>query len=246
MVDQVMQWLEHLMGSPWVYAALFGMSWFDSVVPLFPSEAPLILAGVYAGSTGTPNVLGVLLSAALGAWIGDHMSYAIGRSLAGKVERVPEGSRRGRALRVAQELLDRRGGSALLVARFIPWGRIATTVLMGATRYPLAKFSAYDALGTLLWALHGTLMGYIGGAAFQHEPIKGLVLGLAMALVASALVEGARWWLQRRRRAAGDGSSEDGMAAVTAGERHADSAEERRPAGSAAVVAAASTPDDER
>lgn len=190
------------MGSPWVYAALLLMSLVDSVIPLFPSEAPLILAAAYSASQGSPHLAGVFVSAAVGAWLGDHMTYAIGRTQSGRVDRWPANTRRARAVTMARRLLARRGGMALVVARFIPWGRIATTFVMGATRYPLRSYSAYDALGTSVWALHACLLGYIGGVAFQHEPLKATALGLVMALVASALIELGRWWWERRRAAA--------------------------------------------
>ncbi|YAL84280.1 DedA family protein [Dermacoccaceae bacterium W4C1] len=199
MIDAVMSSLEQLMASPWVYPALFAMSLIDSVIPLFPSEAPLILAGVSAGAHGTPNLFLVMAAAGAGAWCGDHLTYGIGRSLSGRVDRWPATSRRGKAVAAAHLLLDKRGGMALVVARFIPWGRIATTMVMGATRFPLRSFSAYDAIGSGVWAVHGALLGYIGGRAFQDEPLKGMVLGLALAFVVSALIEVVRARLERRR-----------------------------------------------
>ncbi|MDF8265332.1 DedA family protein [Luteipulveratus flavus] len=201
MIDGILGWIEQLMGSAWVYPALFGMSLVDSVVPVFPSEAPLIMAGVYAGSTGTPSLPAVLLAAGLGAWIGDHLTFFLGRLLSGRVDAVPSDSRRGRAIAAARAMLDRRGGMALVVARFIPWGRIATTLVLGATRYPLRRFSAFDALGASLWALHGCLMGFIGGAAFENQPLKGLALGIGMAMAASVLIEVGRLVIARRRTA---------------------------------------------
>lgn len=221
MIEQVLLWLEHLMGSPWVYGALFAMSLVDSVVPVFPSEAPIIMAGVYAASTGQPNIFGVFVSAAVGAWLGDHVTYFIGRRLSGRVDRWTDDTRRGRAVAAARRLLAKRGGMALVVARFIPWGRIATTMVMGATRYPLRSFSAYDALGTCVWALHGTLLGYIGGAAFQDQPLKGMLLGLGLAFVVSVLIEAGRWWWERRRtrRGAAASTGEGGRAGERGGER---------------------------
>ncbi|AKU17349.1 DedA family protein [Luteipulveratus mongoliensis] len=201
MIDQILSWVEQMMGSVWVYPALFGMSLLDALVPIFPSEAPLIMAGVYAGSDGTPNVVAVILSAGLGALIGDHLTFFIGRRLASRVDAVPPDSRRGRAIASAKTMLDKRGGMTLVIARFIPWGRIATTLVLGATGYPVRRFTAFDSLGVFLWAVHGCLMGYIGGAAFQHEPLKGLMLGIGMALVASALIEVGRALIARRRAA---------------------------------------------
>ena len=46
MLDAVLAPLEHLMTSWWIYPALFGLCTLDAFVPVFPSEAPLILAGV--------------------------------------------------------------------------------------------------------------------------------------------------------------------------------------------------------
>lgn len=187
------------MGSPWIYAALLVMSLVDSVLPLFPSEAPIILAAAYSASEGSPFIVGIFFSAAIGAWLGDHITYFIGRSQSARIDRWPPGTRRGRAVDRARKLLARRGGMALVVARFIPWGRIATTFVMGATRYPLRSYSAYDALGTCVWSLHGCLLGYLGGVAFQHEPLKAMVLGLGMAIAASLLIELGRWRWEKRR-----------------------------------------------
>lgn len=199
MIDQVLQLLAQLMASPWVYGAILGMSFVDSVFPLFPSEAPIILAAAHSASEGSPHIGGVFIAAAVGAFVGDHVTYGIGRALSGRVDDWPPESRRGRAVHTARRMLARRGGMALVVARFIPWGRIATSLVMGATRFPLRSYSAYDALGTGIWALHGCLLGYLGGVAFQDQPLKAMALGLGMALGASVLIEVGRWWWERRR-----------------------------------------------
>ncbi|GAB3585440.1 DedA family protein [Calidifontibacter terrae] len=201
MFDGIMTALGDLMSSPWVYLIIALISLIDAVVPLFPSEAPLIMAGVYAGSTAKPMLAVVVLVAALGASTGDHIAYFIGRAAAGPLERIPANTRRGRALGAAKRMLQSRGGMALVIGRFIPWGRVATTIVFGAMRFPRRRFTLFDLIGCSVWALHGTLMGYIGGAAFQNQPEKGLLLGLAMAIAASALMELVRWWWQRRRAA---------------------------------------------
>ncbi|NHN55917.1 DedA family protein [Calidifontibacter sp. DB0510] len=199
MFDSVLNSLGDLMGSPWIYVLLAGLSFLDAVVPVFPSEAPLIMAGVYAGSTGEPNVALAVLSAGVGALLGDHATYLLGRAAADRLDRIPATTRTGRILAGARSLADKRGGTALIVARFIPWGRIATTLTFGAIRYPRRKFTAFDVIGVTIWAMHGTLLGYIGGAAFQNQPTKGLLLGIGLALLASVLIEGGRWLWHRRR-----------------------------------------------
>lgn len=209
MFDGVLNALGDLMGSPWIYPLIGLISLIDAVVPIFPSEAPLIMAGVYAGSTGSPHLALIIVCAGLGAMAGDHIAYAIGRVASGRIDRIPADSRRGRAISTAKRLMDSRGGMALVIGRFIPWGRIATTVVFGAMRYPRARFTLFDAIGVAAWALHGTLMGYIGGHAFEQEPIKGLALGLGLAIAVSALIELVRWLVMRRR------TKSEGSPAVT-------------------------------
>lgn len=215
MLDGVLGPLEHLMTSWWLYPALFALCAVDAFVPVFPSEAPLIMAGVYAASDPQgPMLLGVVVAAMLGAALGDHVSYGIGRLLGrrggamppdGDVTPLPTG-RRARTFRRVSRVLHERGAWALLVVRFIPGGRSVGTLSLGAARYPLlSRFTPYDLLATSLWAAHGCLIGYVGGATFEGDPVAGIATGLALAMVVAAALEAVRHVRTRRRRRAGDG-----------------------------------------
>lgn len=200
MTDAILVPLEHLMTSWWVYAALFAICLGDALVPVFPSEAPLILAGVYAASDPHgPNVFLVVLVAALGATAGDHLSYALGHVLGSSV--LEKNPKRRRMVEKVRGILHERGSWALLVVRFIPGGRSVATLSLGATSYPLRKFTPYDLLATLLWATHGTVIGYIGGRAFQNNPVAGIATGLGIAVVMAGLLEWRRHRVARRARA---------------------------------------------
>ncbi|WP_265444612.1 DedA family protein [Flexivirga meconopsidis] len=194
-----MSFIEGLMDSWAVYPMLTAISFIDALIPVIPSEAPIIMAGVYSGSTGRPIAPLVVLAAFIGAFIGDHVTYFIGRRFSGMIDRTRPDSRRGRVLASTRELLDRRGPTALIVARFIPWGRIGVNLLMGATGTPLRKYSPYDAIGVLIWAVYGVAVGYLGGSAFENNPLAGLVLGLGVAMVFTLIVEWVRPRLARRR-----------------------------------------------
>ena len=188
--------LEHLMTSWWIYAALFGLCAFDAMVPIFPSEAPVIMAGVYAASDPNgPNVALVVLASATGAWLGDHLSYGLGHLVVGQ-RMLHKNPKREATVHKVQQILHTRGTWALLVVRFIPGGRSVATLSLGATRYPLLrKFTPYDLLACAVWAIHGAAIGYIGGRAFQGNPIAGLATGLGMAIV----IAGALEWRRHRK-----------------------------------------------
>jgi membrane protein DedA with SNARE-associated domain len=53
----------------------------------------------------------------------------------------------------------------------------------------IIRFSFFDAIAALTWATYSTLVGYIGGQAFEDEPWKGLGLGLGIAIGISAAIE---------------------------------------------------------
>lgn len=194
--------LEHLMTSWWLYAALFGICAFDALVPVFPSEAPVIMAGVYAASDPNgPHVILVVLAAALGACLGDHLSYGLGHLVVGQ-RMLHKNPKREATVHKVQQILHSRGVWALLVVRFIPGGRSVATLSLGATRYPLlAKFTPYDLLACVVWAIHGTVIGYIGGRAFAGNPIAGLVTGLGMAIVLAGALEWRRHVKEKKNKA---------------------------------------------
>ncbi len=189
MGEAITNLVEGAMGSPWVYLALCAFAAIDAYFPAGPSESLVISAGVFA-ATGEPNLAAVIGVAALGAFAGDHVSYMIGRSAGGRVlERAEPGSTKAAALERGGKLLSARGGPILIVCRYIPGARTAITLSAGALRYPLRRFSTFDGIAALSWGAYSALVGYIGGAAFEDDPFKGLALGLGLALAVTGAVE---------------------------------------------------------
>ena len=194
MADAITNSVEGLMGSPWIYLALCAFAAIDGFFPLVPSESLVVSAGVFA-ATGEPNLLAVIGVAALGAFAGDHTSYLLGRTAGGHMR---PGSRKSAALERGGRLLAERGGTILIVCRYIPGARTAITLTAGATRYPLRSFSLFDGMAALSWGAYSALVGFIGGAAFEDAPFKGLALGLGIALTVALMVELVRHVRGRR------------------------------------------------
>ena len=85
----------------------------------------------------------------------------------------------------------------LIVARFIPGGRTATTFTAGLVRFSWhRRFAPYIALAAVLWASYAVLLGYIGGKTFRNQPIYAVVLAFGIAALITVGVE-----LLRRLRA---------------------------------------------
>jgi membrane-associated protein len=188
---------DHVSGSPWTYAFLFGVAALDVVFPLVPSETSVILAGVLA-ATGDLFLGGVIVCAAAGAILGDNTAYFIGKFAGHRlVERFFKGERRKR-IDWAEKQVEERGGYLIVVGRFIPGGRTAVTLACGLLEMRWRRFIAFDVAAGLVWAAYAALLGYIGGKTFEEQPLYGFLIAFAVALAITGAVEAHRWIRKRR------------------------------------------------
>ena len=187
-------------GSNWSYLIVFAIAMLDAFFPIVPSEATAIAAGVVAAGGGGLRVELVILAAALGAFVGDNVSFGIGHYLGARVERrFLSGEKSQKRLRWAQKTLDERGAYLIVVARFIPGGRTATTFTAGFVKnFPWQRFLRYDAVAAAIWGSYTVLLGYFGGKSFEEQPWKGLLFAFAIALAVTAVVEAVRFVRHRR------------------------------------------------
>ena len=183
---------ELLSQPPEAYVIVWALALGDAVVPVLPSEAALITAGLLS-VVGDLSLGWVIAAGAVGAYCGDAISYGLGR-FAGRPfqQRFLQGERATRALQWSRDQLDERGGLLRVVARYVPGGRTAATFTCGVTHYPYAKFAAFDALAAISWALYASLLGYFGGRFFHDHAWVALVVAFAIAGGLTLAVEGIR------------------------------------------------------
>jgi membrane protein DedA with SNARE-associated domain len=188
-VDLLRLVTEAALASPWLLAVIAGLAVVDALLPVVPSEALIIAAGV-AAAAGQQDLPAVIAAAAAGSFAGECAGYGIGRRVGPAV--------RGRSARRAEDhdrvvrLLHRRGGTVLLTARFVPAGRTVATLASGAVRYPVTRFVGFTAAGSVLSASWSALLGYVGGAAFAHDTGTALLVGFGIATAVGLLLEAGR------------------------------------------------------
>jgi membrane-associated protein len=191
---------ETWVSSDWAYLAIFAVAMIDAFFPLVPSETVVITAGVLAGA-GDLTLALVILCASAGAVAGDNVSYGIGHFLGEHtVKRFFKGEKSHTAFAWAERQLDERGTYIIIVARFIPGGRTATTFSAGYVQtFPYRRFLFADVLAGLIWGTYAACLGYFGGKTFEQQPWKGLILAFVVAVTLTGLVELVRHRRQRRR-----------------------------------------------
>ena len=199
-VDGVMGWLKDFSSSPWFYAIIFVIAILDSVFPVVPSETLVIVGGVSAG-LGELWVPFVIVVAAGGAFIGDNMSYLIGREASDWVVRRQTRTEKG-AKRMATivEQIHERGGLLLITARFVPGGRTALTLSCGITRQPRRWFVGWASVAAIIWGAYASLLGFVGGKSFEENHTLAFVIAFTTAFSITALIEVVRWLMKRYGR----------------------------------------------
>lgn len=166
---------------------------------VFPGEAALVVGGVVA-SQGRVPVLAVMGAGILGAVLGDAVGYAVGRRwgpalLARLPHRFFPPERIGRA----QLYLARHGGRAVFVGRFTATLRVLVPGLAGMSGVPYRRFAVANAAGALGWGVLSVLIGYLGGAGWQH--LSSVVGHVALVIVAALLAVAVGAHLLHRHRA---------------------------------------------
>lgn len=201
MTQNIMNFMEQLMSSPWIYLGIFTIALLDGFFPVVPAETAVITAGVYASTNGEPILWLAIIVAAAGAFSGDHISYFIGRTAGGGIRRkMKPGSKKAKLFDWAENALAERGGLVLIIARYIPGGRTATTLITGSVGYPLRKFAFFDSIAAVSWALYSAGIGFFAGHAVEGDPIKGLLLGFGIAVSITIIHETVAFIRKRNKR----------------------------------------------
>jgi membrane-associated protein len=200
-VTDLTDWLERISSHWWFLLVILAIAFFDSVIPVVPSETCVIIGGVAAG-LGHQNLSLVIASGAIGAFVGDNTAYQIGLRASDwfqrRAERKPKFAKK---LAWAQQQIKSRGGLLLITARFIPGGRTALTLSSGITRQRRWWFIRWVALAVTIWATYAAMLGRIGGEAFENDHTKAFLFAFGLAIGTNIIIEVARHVRNKRREA---------------------------------------------
>ncbi|MGI4020810.1 MAG: DedA family protein [Janthinobacterium lividum] len=133
-----------------------------------PGDYLLFLAGIFC-ATGVLEVtiyqlLGTLfLAGVLGNYAGYWFGYSTGRMLFNKEDSF---FFKKRYVYMAEDFFKKHGGMALIFGRFFPIIRTFAPIFAGVAKVDFKKFSLYNLLGSFLWVMLLTLVGFFLGKKF--------------------------------------------------------------------------------
>jgi membrane protein DedA with SNARE-associated domain len=195
--------VDRILGLPgWLVLLITGLVVFaeDAIFVGFiiPGETVALLAGA-AAKLGHVSLIGVLVVVIVAAIAGDTVGYEIGRHVGPRVLQLRILQKHHKRLDDAQDLLARRGGSAVFLGRWVAFFRAVMPALAGTARMPYPKFLAFNAAGGIAWGATVVLLGYAAGASYaQVEKTFGRD---AAFVVLAVLIVAVVIWRVRKHRA---------------------------------------------
>jgi len=130
-------------------------------IGLVISGALLLLVSSTLYSNGIAELETLLPLAFLGALLGDHASYYLGRFLGPKFHQIGMIKKYQTNVARAEGLIRRYGSAAIFIGRFIPAIRSIIPALVGVSGIKRLRYSFADTIACLAWAiaLAAILMG---------------------------------------------------------------------------------------
>jgi membrane-associated protein len=211
-------WLLHFHG-PTAYLLVGFLAFAEAALLVgffIPGETAVVIGGVLAG-LGAVNLGAMMAVAVVCAIVGDSVGFEVGKR-AGPylLERRPLKGNPG--VRRTMGMLERYGGPAAFLGRFVAFARALIPGLAGMSGLRYRVFLFYNALGGLLWGVGYTLLGYVVGLSFQRilkEVGLWSLAAVAAIVVVAVVVRTVLKRRERRRLAAefgdGDGDGDDGV-----------------------------------
>lgn len=176
-------------GHPLSYLMIFLFCAIDGFFPPVPSESLVVALASLVPSIGMPNPWLLGLVAGLGAFVGDNVAYLIGRAIGTDRFAWMRRKRLQHAFAWAGYELRLRPVSLILVARFVPIGRVAVNLVAGATRYSHRNFIVMTCFSGAGWAAYSVLVGVLAGRWFQENHLLGMVVAVVVAMGLGILID---------------------------------------------------------
>jgi membrane-associated protein len=186
--------LRGTLDSPWLWITLFLVAGCGGLLPFTPSQTSVVAVGSLIGPD--PRLLTALAAVTVcGVVAGDCAGYGVGRRAGPRLTRLlSRGGRGGRLFTRVRGLFARHATALVVAGRFLPGGRVSSTLAAGSVELPVRRFLLLETVGALLWTGYVIGIGVLGGASFAGDPAKALSLALGVALVAGPVTA----WLCRR------------------------------------------------
>ncbi len=176
----------------------------ENLFPPIPSELIMPLAG-FTVAQGKMSFVPAVLAGVIGTILGAFPWYYAGKFM-GEERLKSLADKYGKWITVSGQDIDkvtrwfnRYGNKAVLLGRLVPGVRTLISLPAGLSNMPLVPFILYSTLGTTLWVMLLTFLGFLLGDNYELVeeylgPVSKIVL---VALIVAFIV----WVVKKRQKA---------------------------------------------
>lgn len=134
---------------------------------IVPGDTVVIVA-----STGVANgveYVALIVAVVLGSLLGESVGFALGRYFGPKIQSSRLGRRLGEEQWTrAENYLDRRGGIAVFISRFLPVFHSVVPLTVGMSTMSYRKFMAWTIPACIIWATAYASVGWAAAESYRE------------------------------------------------------------------------------
>ena len=199
--DDIVGWFDQT-GPYLFYAAVFGLVFagtglfVGAFIPFITGDSLVFAAGlVAAANQDSINIVVMVFGVGIAAWLGDQVGYTLGRHYGRPYLDKRKGKWLKNAIEKSEVFYVRYGWWSIIVARFVPWGRVIIPALAGISKMNYYKFFSANAVGALLWGCGLTLAGYF---TYSIPFVRNATYAIALVVITLSVIAGVRTWRENR------------------------------------------------
>ena len=199
--DDIVGWFDQI-GPILFYAAVFGLVFagtglfVGAFIPFITGDSLVFAAGLIAAAhQESVNIFVMAIGVGIAAWLGDQVGYTLGRHFGRPYLDKRKGNWLKKAITRSEQFYDRYGWWSVVVARFVPWGRVIIPALAGIGKMNYYQFFTANFVGALLWGTGLTVAGFF---AYSIPWVKNFVYVIALIVITLSVIAGVRTWRANR------------------------------------------------
>lgn len=197
----MVEWITSTMNSLG-YVGIGLLMFLENLFPPIPSELIMPLAG-FTVSQGKLDFSLAVVAGVVGTMVGALPWYYAGKVLGeARLRRLADTYGKwvalsGKDIDKANYWFNKHGGRAVLLCRLVPGVRTVISLPAGISQMPLIPFLLYSTIGTTLWIVILTALGYFLGKNYY---LVDDYLGPVSKIVLLGLVAAFIFWVVNRKR----------------------------------------------
>ncbi len=199
--EDIVGWFDQI-GPILFYLAVFGLVFagtglfVGAFIPFITGDSLVFAAGLIAAAhQDVVNIWVMVIGVGIAAWLGDQVGYTLGRHFGRPYLDKRQGNWLKKAITRSEQFYDRYGWWSVVVARFIPWGRVIIPALAGIGRMNYYQFFTANFVGAALWGMGLTTAGYF---TYSIPWVRSFVYVIALVVIFMSIIAGYRTWKANR------------------------------------------------